>query len=126
VALTRQVGGVGTPGVLEQAKPVTRLAVVVALGFVAVFSSPAAAQEVTIQRTPLERELGIIPPTTEPARSRPCRRRLLPEYDWHHLGLATDFAEGRREGEPDDQRQVGPSFTPPRTRRHASEECGDA
>jgi hypothetical protein len=70
VALTRQVEGVRTPGVLEEAKPVTRLAVVVALGLVAVFSSPAAAQEVKIQRTPLERELGILPPTTEPARSR--------------------------------------------------------
>jgi hypothetical protein len=70
VALTRRVEAVGTPGVLEPAKPVTRLAIVVALGLVAAFSSPAAAQEVKIQRTPLERELGIIPPTTEPARSR--------------------------------------------------------
>jgi hypothetical protein len=33
--------------------------------------SPAAAQDVKMQRTPLERELGIIPPATEPGRSRP-------------------------------------------------------
>jgi hypothetical protein len=32
---------------------------------------PAWAQDVKMQRTPFERELGIIPPTTEPARSRP-------------------------------------------------------
>jgi hypothetical protein len=38
---------------------------------VALAALPAAAQDVRMERTPLERELGIIPPTTEPARSRP-------------------------------------------------------
>jgi hypothetical protein len=32
---------------------------------------PAWAQDVKMERTPLERELGIIPPTTDPVRSRP-------------------------------------------------------
>jgi hypothetical protein len=32
---------------------------------------PVLAQDVKMERTPLERELGIIPPTTDPARSRP-------------------------------------------------------
>ncbi len=47
--------------------------VVVALAFalVAFQTLPASAQDVKMERTPLERELGIIPPTTEPARSRP-------------------------------------------------------
>jgi hypothetical protein len=49
----------------------TRLTILVALGLVAVFGIPVAAQDVQMRRTPLERELGIIPPTTEPARSRP-------------------------------------------------------
>jgi hypothetical protein len=45
------------------------LALLVAL--VALQAPPASAQDVKIERTPLERELGIIPPTTEPPRSRP-------------------------------------------------------
>jgi hypothetical protein len=42
-----------------------------ALTLVAFQTLPASAQDVKMERTPLERELGIIPPTTEPARSRP-------------------------------------------------------
>jgi hypothetical protein len=45
------------------------LALLVAL--IALQALPASAQDVKIERTPLERELGIIPPTTEPPRSRP-------------------------------------------------------
>jgi hypothetical protein len=56
----------------------TRLArLVVALGLVAVFAVPATAQDVKLQ-TPLERELGIIPPTTEPTRSRPADAEYHP------------------------------------------------
>ncbi|MGH7334447.1 MAG: hypothetical protein ACREKS_17240 [Candidatus Rokuibacteriota bacterium] len=57
----------------------TRLTkVLVALGLVVAFGVPAAAQDVKIQRSPLERELGIIPPTTEPARSRPADAEHYP------------------------------------------------
>ena len=45
------------------------LAVVLAL--VALQAVPVWAEDVRMERTPFERELGIIPPTTEPARSRP-------------------------------------------------------
>jgi hypothetical protein len=56
----------------------TRLArLVVALGLVAVFALPATAQDVKLQ-TPLERELGIIAPTTEPTRSRPADAEYHP------------------------------------------------
>jgi len=47
--------------------PMTALAV----ALVACWALPAGAQDVRMERTPLERELRIIPPTTEPARSRP-------------------------------------------------------
>jgi len=40
-------------------------------GCVIAGSLPGFAQDVRMDRTPFERELGIIPPTTEPARSRP-------------------------------------------------------
>jgi hypothetical protein len=78
VALTRRVEAVATPVCWHRRSHLTRLAIVVALGLVAAFSSPAAAQDVKIQRTPLERELGIIPPTTEPARSRPADADYYP------------------------------------------------
>jgi hypothetical protein len=45
------------------------MAVVLALA--ALQACPAGAEDVRMERTPFERELGIIPPTTEPARSRP-------------------------------------------------------
>jgi hypothetical protein len=48
-----------------------QLAMAVALLAVVFQALPAWAQDVKMQRTPFERELGIIPPTTEPARSRP-------------------------------------------------------
>lgn len=44
---------------------------VLALVLVAFQARPVWAQDVKMERTPFERELGIIPPTTEPARSRP-------------------------------------------------------
>ena len=44
----------------------------------AAFGNPAAAQNVKIQRTPLERELGIIPPVTDPVRSRPSDADYYP------------------------------------------------
>jgi hypothetical protein len=47
------------------------VATLVTLGAVAGAAAPAAAQDVKMQRTPLERQLGIIPPATEPGRSRP-------------------------------------------------------
>lgn len=47
------------------------MAIGLTLVLVAVAALPAAAQDVKMERTPFERELGIIPPTTEPARSRP-------------------------------------------------------
>ena len=47
-------------------------AVLGALGGVIMSSSPAASQDVRMQRTPIERELGIISPATDPARSRPA------------------------------------------------------
>ena len=78
MAVTRRVEGAGTPVCGKEAKPLTRLAIVVALGLVAAFSSPAGAQDVKMQRTPLERELGIIPPATEPARSRPADADYYP------------------------------------------------
>jgi hypothetical protein len=46
-------------------------AIPLAVVLVASQALPALAQDVKIERTPIERELGIIPPTTEPARSRP-------------------------------------------------------
>jgi hypothetical protein len=52
--------------------------VVMAVGLMATFSSPAAAQDVKVQRTPLEREQGIIPPATEPDRSRPADADYYP------------------------------------------------
>jgi hypothetical protein len=45
--------------------------IVLALGLAAFQALPVGAQDVKMERTPFERELGIIPPTTEPARSRP-------------------------------------------------------
>lgn len=36
-----------------------------------VMAYPGWAEDVRMERTPFERELGIIPPATEPARSRP-------------------------------------------------------
>jgi hypothetical protein len=49
-----------------------RYALVVLALVVAAFQAlPAWAQDVKMERTPFERELGIIPPTTDPARSRP-------------------------------------------------------
>ena len=45
--------------------------IVLALFLAAFQALPARAQDVKMERTPFERELGIIPPTTEPARSRP-------------------------------------------------------
>ncbi len=48
-----------------------RVVVLLAFGFVVLGSLPVQAQDVRMERTPFERELGIIPPTTEPARSRP-------------------------------------------------------
>jgi hypothetical protein len=47
------------------------VAVLLAIGFVLGGALPTPAQDVRIDRTPFERELGIIPPTTEPPRSRP-------------------------------------------------------
>jgi len=47
------------------------LSVVLALVLAALSPLPGAAQDVKMERTPFERELRIIPPTTEPARSRP-------------------------------------------------------
>ena len=78
MALTRRVETVGSPVRGKGAKPLTRLAAVVALGLVAAFGNPAAAQDVKIQRTPLERELGIIPPVTDPVRSRPSDADYYP------------------------------------------------
>src|SRR5262245_25648933 len=48
----------------------TRVALLGALGMVAL-TTAAGAQDVKMQRTPIERELGIISPETAPARSRP-------------------------------------------------------
>jgi hypothetical protein len=76
--LTRRGKAVRTSGVLEPARTLTWSAILVALALVAVFSAPAAAQDVKMQRTPLERELGIIPPATEPARSRPSDADYYP------------------------------------------------
>jgi hypothetical protein len=45
--------------------------VVLALGLGVMSALPGWAQDVRMERTPFERELGIIPPTTEPPRSRP-------------------------------------------------------
>jgi hypothetical protein len=47
------------------------LATLLTVGSVVGLAAPAAAQDVKMQRTPLERELGIIAPATEPGRSRP-------------------------------------------------------
>jgi len=69
--LIRRVEAARTSGVLDPSRTPTWSAILVALALVAVFSGPAAAQDVKMQRTPLGRELGIIPPATEPARSRP-------------------------------------------------------
>ena len=57
---------------------VTRVAVLGALGSLVAFSSPASGQEVRMQRTPIERELGIIAPATEPTRSRPTDADYYP------------------------------------------------
>ncbi len=57
---------------------VTWVAIAGALGLVAAFSSPALTQDVKMQRTPFERELGIVPPATEPARSRPVDADYYP------------------------------------------------
>jgi hypothetical protein len=45
--------------------------IVLVLAVMALPAFPAWAQDVRMERTPFERELGIIAPTTEPARSRP-------------------------------------------------------
>jgi len=58
---------------------VTRVAVLmVAFGLITAFGIPAEGQDVKMQRTPLERELGIIPPTTDPVRSRPADAEYYP------------------------------------------------
>jgi hypothetical protein len=44
---------------------------VLVLALVALQAPPGWAQDVKMERTPFERELGIIPPTTDPMRSRP-------------------------------------------------------
>jgi hypothetical protein len=67
-----------TSGMLREARRVTWLAPLGALGLVAAFNGPATAQDVKMQRTPLERELGIIPPATQPARSRPSDADYYP------------------------------------------------
>ena len=54
-----------------------RAAVLGAVG-IAVFTNPAAGQDVKMQRTPIERELGIISPETAPARSRPSDADYYP------------------------------------------------
>jgi hypothetical protein len=65
-------------GVLKRTGWVTQMASAVVLGLVAAFSGQALAQDVKMQRTPFERELGIIPPATEPARSRPVDADYYP------------------------------------------------
>jgi hypothetical protein len=45
---------------------------------IAIATAPAAAQDVKMQRTPIERELGIISPETAPARSRPADADYYP------------------------------------------------
>jgi hypothetical protein len=76
--LTRREKAVRTSSVLEPARRRTWSAVLVALGLVAALSAAATAQDVKMQRTPLERELGIIPSATEPARSRPSDADYYP------------------------------------------------
>ena len=70
--MRRAASGGGEAGVLKRTGWVTQLASVVALGLVAVFSGVALAQDVKMQSVPFERELGIIAPATDPARSRPA------------------------------------------------------
>lgn len=57
---------------------VTRLGIAGALGLVVAFSGPAVAQDVKVQGSLIERELGITPLTTEPARSRPVDADYYP------------------------------------------------
>ena len=56
-----------------------RLAMVAALGLTVAFGNEVMAQDVKMQRTPFERELGIIPPVTEPSRSRPVDADYYPD-----------------------------------------------
>jgi hypothetical protein len=62
-------------------RPSTRTlwAALTALGLVVAVATPAAAQGVQVQRTAIERALGIVVPATDPVRSRP------PDSDYYAI-----------------------------------------
>jgi hypothetical protein len=65
----------------RMSRPSTRAlwAALTALGLVVAIAPPAAAQGVQVQRTAIERELGILVPATDPVRSRP------PDADYYSI-----------------------------------------